>query len=106
MNTNCVLSFKIITLFYFESQQSQTLNRFKIIHEFCGEKRSDFYVKGYVKSTILPGVQKPIKFQCVRMNVRVHYFRLLSFVLSNSFTQEAKCLKLFLIDGSDVIALD
>ena len=66
MNTNCVLSFKIITLFYFESQQSQTLNRFKIIHEFCGEKRSDFYVKGYVKSTILPGVQKPIKFQCVR----------------------------------------
>ena len=27
-------------------------------------------------------------------------------VLSNSFTQEAKCPKLFLIDGSDDIALD
>ena len=71
--------------------------------------KSNFFVKGYVESTILPGVQKPIKFQCVRSKNECPC-SLLSFivlcVLSNSFTQEAKCLKLFLIDGSDVIALD
>ena len=68
-----------------------------------------FFVKGYVESTILPGVQKPIKvFRSMCKNECP--CSLLSFivlcVLSNSFTQEAKCPKLFLIDGSDDIALD
>ena len=71
--------------------------------------KSNFFVKGYVESTILPGVQKPIKvFRSMCKNECP--CSLLSFivlcVLSNSFTQEAKRLKLFLIDGSDDIALD
>ena len=70
---------------------------------------SNFYVKGYVESTISPEVQKSIKvsLQCVKNECPCS---LLSFivlcVLSNSFTQEAKRLKLFLIDGSDDIAPD
>ena len=71
--------------------------------------KSNFFVKGYVESTISPGVKKQLRFslQCVKNECPCS---LLSFivlcVLSNSFTQEAKRLKLFLIDGSDDIALD
>ena len=45
-------------------------------------------------------------FRFVRVNVPVHYFHLLSFVRCPTLSQEAKRLKLFLIDGSDDIALD
>ena len=62
-----------------------------------------------LKAQFRPETKKQLRFslQCVKNECPCS---LLSFivlcVLSNSFTQEAKRLKLFLIDGSDDIALD